>query len=68
MSELFICTTKTVGAQFEHCACVHPDARTCFEIRYPAAKRRNLRLFGHDFEEECQCGCHLEHDEDEEAL
>lgn len=64
MSELFICTNRTVGAQFD-CACVHPDARTCFDIRHPAAKRRNWQLFGHDFEEECQCGCHDEDEEEE---
>lgn len=43
------------------CACVHPDAHMCYDIRY----NRNLDYFS-DFDESCQCYCHYEFDEDEE--
>lgn len=55
-------TQELTHLPFTQCACVHPDARTCFEIRYPAECRR----LQWDFKVECTCGCHFEYDEDEE--
>ena len=46
------------------CACPHPDARACFEARYPECGRLGDDDGRYDPDERCECSCHDDDDDD----